>query len=92
MATHELDAEEQAILDSYERGEWQSIPTLSEERQRYQASAVAALRKSRRVSVSLPPEDFEAIRQRAIAKGVPYQTLIASIVHQFVAGHLVEQP
>ncbi len=91
MTTHEIDVEEQDFLESYERGEWQSVAKLEEELQHYQAYAAATIQKRRLVAIDLPAEDLAEIRQQALEKGIPYQTLIAQIVHEFVSGRLVEQ-
>lgn len=84
-----LDAEEQEIVNTYERGEWQSVGT-PEELQRYQAQAAITLAKSSQVSISLSLEDLEAIQKKALEEGIPYQRLIANILHQFIEGRLVE--
>jgi len=87
-----LETEERELLDSYERSEWQSIGALQEQRQQYQSYAAAALEAEGLVSIALPTEDLQAIRRRAAEAGVSYQALIASLVHQFVAGVLIERP
>ena len=78
-----LDSEEREIMDSYERGEWQSVAT-SEELRRYQVQAAATLSEWSQVSVSLSPGDIEVIQRKALEEGISYQTLISNIVHQFV--------
>ena len=87
----ELEAEEQALLDSYERDEWQSISVLQEKSQQDQVCAIAALEAIWLVSIVLPKEDLKAIRQKAAEAGVSHQILITNIVHEFVTGHLVEK-
>jgi predicted DNA binding CopG/RHH family protein len=61
MRTNNLDTEERGILESYERGEWQSIGTL-QERQKYQAYAVAAVGIKGQISISLPIEDLRVVQ------------------------------
>jgi len=90
MKPQEFDIDEQELLESYDREEWQPMANLKEELQHYQAYATATIQKDRLVSIGLSPEDFVEIQQKAIEKGIPYQTLIANIVHQFVAGRLVD--
>lgn len=93
MAKHKknkLDTEEMEIAESYERGEWQSI-AIPEELRRYQALAAVTLNKQNQVSISLSPEDLEAIQKKALEEGIPFQVLIANIIHQFVRGSLVKQ-
>ncbi len=86
-----LDQEERKLLDSYERGEWRSIGALQEKLQQYQAYAMAVLEAGGLVSIVLPKEDLKAIQGKATEAGMSYQTFIASIVHEFVSGHLVEK-
>ena len=90
MKPQEFDVDEQELLESYEREEWRPIANLQDELQRYRAYAAATIQKNRLVSIGLSPEDFVEIQQKAMEKGIPYQTLIANIVHQFAAGRLVE--
>ncbi|MCI0614004.1 antitoxin [bacterium] len=91
MKPQEFDLEEQELLESYERDEWKPVVNLQEELQQYQVYAAATIKRNRLVSIDLSPEDFAEIQQKAIEKGIPYQTLISNIVHQFAAGRLVEQ-
>jgi len=86
------EAEENELLVSYERGEWQSVDKVREEVERYQAYAAAMLETNRQVSVTLPLTDFEKVQEKASEAGMPYQALIAEIVHQFVTGNMTEQP
>ncbi len=90
--TQPLEADEQEILKSYKQGEWQSIKTLREDLRQYQAYAAATLAQSGQVSITLSDEDFKAIQRKALENGVPYQKLIADLVHQFVTGRLIERP
>jgi len=91
MTPDQFDSNEQEILASYERDEWQSVPSVQDEIKKFQEFASAALGDLRLVSVHLPLQDFEEIRRQALAKGVPYQTFIADLIHRFVSGRLVEQ-
>lgn len=88
---HKLHFNDQEVLESYECEKWRPIANLKDELQRYQSYAMATIQKNRLVSIGLSPEDFVEIQQKALEKGIPYQTLIANIVHQFAAGQLVEQ-
>ena len=86
-----LDRQEHAFLKSVERGEWKSTARLAEERKRYQEYAKATHKKDRRVNIRISTKDLEAIQQRAVEEGIPYQTLIASLLHKYVSGRLVEK-
>jgi len=83
---------EEDILTSFERGEWQSVPNLKAEISRYAASATATLSKDKRINIRLSSRDLEDVQTRAAEEGMPYQTLIASVLHKYVSGRLVETP
>jgi predicted DNA binding CopG/RHH family protein len=91
MEFNKLDPEEEDLLNSYERDEWQSIRKLEEEKQRYQEYARATFKKDSRVNIRISSKDLEAIQKKALEEGIPYQTLIASILHKYVSGRLVER-
>jgi predicted DNA binding CopG/RHH family protein len=76
-----IDAEEKEILDSVERGERRSAGAGKRERARFSRYAKATFKKDRRLNIRLSSKDLEAIQKRALAEGLPYQTLIASLLH-----------
>lgn len=83
-----LDTKEKQIVDSVERGEWRSIPALKRERKRYGRYAAATSRKDQRVNIRISSKDLDAIQKRALEEGLPYQTLISSLLHKYVSGRL----
>jgi len=83
---------EEDILTSFERGEWQSVPDLKGEIASYAASAAATLTKDKRINIRLSSRDLEDVQTRAAEEGMPYQTLIASVLHKYVSGRLIETP
>ena len=85
-----LDREERDILESYEAGEWASVGLSAKDRERYQTYARATFKKDRRINIRLTTPDLEALQKRAVEEGIPYQTLIASILHKYVQGRLRE--
>lgn len=85
-----LDPEEQEILDSVERGEWKSVENLEEEMAFAKAAAANFLRKDQRITLRLSSGDLARLKQKAAYKGLPYQTFIASVLHEYAAGHFVE--
>jgi predicted DNA binding CopG/RHH family protein len=85
-----IDADEKALLESVERGEWKSSSDGKRERTRYTSYAHATFRKDRRLNIRLSSKDLEAIQKRALAEGLPYQTLISSLLHKYAAGRLRE--
>ena len=91
MGKIRLDRQEAEFLDSYEAGEWRTIEGWEKEAMRYQEYARAAFQKDRRVNIRISSRDLEEIQKKALEEGIPYQTLIASILHKYVSGWLVER-
>lgn len=86
-----LNKEEKEILSSFEKGEWKSIPDLKNEMERHVEYAKATYRKDKRVNIRMSQKDLDAIHRKALEEGIPYQTLISSILHKFLSGKLVEK-
>jgi predicted DNA binding CopG/RHH family protein len=85
-----LDADEKELLESVERGEWKSGGGGKRERARYSRYARTTFSKDRRLTTRLSSKDVEAIQKRALAEGLPYQTLISSLLHKYATGRLRE--
>ena len=85
-----LEEAEKAILDSVERGEWRSVKRSKRDRARYASYAAATFRKDRRLNIRISSKDLDAIQKRALEEGLPYQTLIASLLHKYASGRLRE--
>ena len=85
-----IDADEKDLLESVERGEWKSASGGKRERTRYARYAKATFRKDRRLNIRISTKDREAIQKSALEEGLPYQTLIASLLHKYAAGRLRE--
>ena len=90
MAHNKLSPEEQEILDSYERGEWETVPNLKNEIKRHQDYASNTLRKNQRINIRISSKDLNEIKAIAIEEGIPYQTLISSILHKYASGRIKE--
>ena len=91
MRKMDLDKEESKLLDSYKRGEWRSLPDLSGLVSRHAIYAKNTLRKDTRINIRLSSQDMETIRAKAREDGLPYQTLISSLLHKYVSGRLKEK-
>lgn len=81
-----LDKEEKEILESFERGEWVSVPNLEERKAELKEYARATTRKDKRVNIRISQRDLRELQRIALREGLPYQTLISSILHKFVNG------
>ena len=86
-----IDAYEEEVLVAFEEGKLKSIAT-KEELAKFKAAARATAIKDRRVNIRLSSGDLSDIQVRALEEGLPYQTLIASVLHKYVTGRLVEPP
>jgi predicted DNA binding CopG/RHH family protein len=84
------DKLEEEILASFERGEWQPVPKNKSEIARFAAMASAALAKDKRVNIRISSRDLDDIQAKAAEEAIPYQTLMASVLHKYVTGRLVE--
>lgn len=82
MKYFELDHDEKELLKDYEEGEFKSVSNLRQETARYQTYAKAALDKTKNINIRISESDLLKIKARAVEKGIPYQTLIASVIHQ----------
>ena len=87
----QLDAEEQQLLSTYAADAWRSVATPGVI-QTLREAARATGQKDQRINIRLSSGDLQAIRTRALQEGVPYQTLISSVLHKYVSGNLKEQP
>ena len=83
------DAYEQEILSAFEKGSLKSVATKAE-LETFRAAARATAVKDRRVNIRLSSIDLNDIQVKALEEGMPYQTLIASVLHKYVSGRLVE--
>jgi len=90
MQKPKLDKEEQDILDSFERGEWRPVANRRQEIARHVAYARNTLAKDKRVNIRISSKDLEELQAIAVEDGMPYQTLMASVLHRFAAGRFME--
>jgi predicted DNA binding CopG/RHH family protein len=89
MTDFELDQDEQEILEAFEAGEF--VSELTSERRAYLAQlAEASAKKDKRINIRISSRDLSAIQRRALEEGIPYQTLVSSILHKYVSGSLYD--
>ena len=82
--------EELELLDFVENEKPESVPRVSEEIQRLRISVREKISKRKPINLRLLEDDLERIKAEAIKEGIPYQTLISSIIHRYVSGNLVK--
>jgi predicted DNA binding CopG/RHH family protein len=85
-----IDAYELEILNAFEDGALKSVATKAE-LAKLKAAARATAIKDRRVNIRLSSGDLSDIQAKALEEGIPYQTLIASVLHKYVTGRLTER-
>lgn len=86
-----IDDCESEVSSAYDKGKLKSVATRSE-LAKFRAAARATAIKDRRVNIRLSSGDLNDIQVRALEEGMPYQTLIASVLHKYVTGRLAERP
>jgi predicted DNA binding CopG/RHH family protein len=86
-----LPPDEAQILTDFDSGRLRSVATPPA-LERLRAAARATQNKNRRINLRIPAQDLQNLQARALAEGIPYQTLIASIIHKYVTGQLHPQP
>jgi len=91
MSNLKLQQDELELLASYEAEEWKSAKKIKEQKEQYRAYARATLRKDKRVNIRISEKDLLALQKRAVHQGIPYQTLISSVLHKYVNGGFTEK-
>jgi len=86
-----LDKDEKELLASVEAGEWRSIQDFGESARKYREYARSTFKKDRRINIRISSRDLEGLQKIAIEEGIPYQTLVSSVLHKYVSGTLIEK-
>lgn len=86
-----LNAEEKEILKAFESGKLKQAKNVNEEREAHKAVAEATFKKDARINIRLSSRDLRALQARALKEGIPYQSLVSSVLHKFVDGQLIEK-
>ena len=85
------DQGELELMKSIETEGWVSVNNLEEEINKAKKAAEATLKKSERMNIRISPNDLRRLKIKAMEEGMPYQTLVASILHKYLIGRLQEQ-
>ena len=81
-----LEEYESEILEAYESGKLKPVKTQDD----YQAMARNTMKKNRKINIRISENDLSALRRRAAREGIPYQTLVGSVLHKFASGLLLD--
>ncbi|MCK4829434.1 antitoxin [bacterium] len=91
MKKKNVNNEEKDILDSYEQDQWRPAKNRKDEIKKLQQYARNTLQKDKRINIRMSSKDLDRVRVIATQQGIPYQTLISSIIHKYVSGYLKEK-
>ena len=86
MKTIKLDAYEQDLED-----EADNFKPVSPETRKKIETIIATANKSKNINIRISEYDLERIKQKSIAAGLPYQTLLSSVIHQYVTDKLIDE-
>ena len=86
-----LTKDERDLLKSYNKDEWVPTKDIEADRKQLRRYAKAALRKDRRVNIRISENDLLELQRKAVQEGLPYQTLISSILHKYINGRFTER-
>ena len=86
-----LNSEEQEILDGFDTGKLKRVKGTAGAIKAHQAIAAATFKKDSRINIRLSSKDLRALQAKALKEGIPYQTLVASVLHNFVDGQLIDK-
>lgn len=81
-----MNEEDKKILEAYESVNFKSIPNVKKEISRYREYAKYALHKNKRINIRISERDLIHIQRKAVEEGLPYQTLISSLLHKYANG------
>jgi predicted DNA binding CopG/RHH family protein len=81
-----LNKEELKLEKEIAKGAWKSVPHLEDEIRKYKKYARNTLKKNKKINIRISDWDYEKIKIKAAHEGLPYQTLISSIIHKYLLG------
>ena len=87
MNDPKLSKEEKQILEDFEAGEFKSILT-PKRKKILQTTAKETFKKDKRINIRISSRDLASLQKRALEEGIPYQTLVSSVLHKYVSGGL----
>jgi predicted DNA binding CopG/RHH family protein len=83
--------EEKELLNSIENDEWKSVRNKKELMDKLNNAAKSTMLKDQRMNIRIAKKDLEGLKTIALEEGIPYQTLVSSVLHKYVIGKLIDQ-
>ena len=87
-----IDPEEKEFMESIENDAWEPVKNINDEKEKVMNAARNTLKKDKRINLRLTQKDYHQIQIKAVEEGIPYQTLISSLVHKYLNGSLTTRP
>ena len=87
---NKLSKKDNEILESYENDEWISVSSASDI-ENYKKAAKNTFKKDKRVNIRISGMDLELLQEKALIEGLPYQTLMSSVLHKYATGRLTDK-
>ena len=88
---YDIDKHEKDILEDFENREFVSVDDLNKESKLAKKAAKNFMKRDNRINIRISGADLNMVRRLAVQEGLPYQTLLASVIHKFVTGRLVDK-
>jgi len=86
-----LDKEENEILEAFENGKLKKSKNSKKHIEQHKVIAESTFKKDARINIRLTSRDLRSLQARALREGIPYQTLVSSVLHKFVGGQLIDK-
>ena len=80
------DDSEEDILRSYEQDEWRSVEEFKKLKEEYETYARNNSNKNKRINIRISESDLNRLKAKSLEEGIPYQTLVSSLIHRYVSG------
>jgi predicted DNA binding CopG/RHH family protein len=86
-----MNKEEKDIQKSLESGKWQTVKNIQKFKKRLKTAAKNTLLKDQRMNIRIAKRDLDKLKVKALEEGLPYQTLVSSVLHKYVSGKLKDK-
>lgn len=81
---------ERILIEGIEKGEWVPVDDLQTAVDEAKSIARSTKTKDTRINIRLASSDLKILKTKALEEGVPYQTLVSSVLHKYAKEKLVE--
>ncbi len=85
------DKEEKNLHEEIERDVWKPMKNAATLKKKMRLAARATMLKDQRMNIRIAKRDLESLKAKALEEGMPYQSLVSSILHKYITGRLNEK-